>query len=279
MSNFRGASALVVLSGGQDSTTSLYWAKKYYHYVEAITFNYGQRHAVEIEAAATIAAMAKVPQEIVYLGDHLLQGASPLTDLSQRLETYSDFATMEKIIGTRTELTFVPMRNPLFLTIAANRAAVKGINSLVTGVCQADNANYHDCTFDFIESMEAMVSEALGKRMAIETPLMDMPKANSVKLALTFPGCYRALGYSHTAYDGNYPPTGKDHASVLRAHGFEEAGIPDPLVVRAYWEGLMDLPKTQNYQIPAIHEVMNNLDGGGSAAILLHSLEERLSVR
>ena len=95
-----------------------------------------------------------------------------------------------------------------------------------------------------------MAGEALGLKssgLILYTPLMDMTKAMSIRFAMDLSGCMEALAYSHTAYDGSYPPTGKDHATVLRAHGFEEAGVPDPLIVRAWSEGLIDLPGTANY--------------------------------
>jgi len=82
----------------------------------------------------------------------------------------------------------------------------------------------------------------------IVTPLMDLTKSESIYLAQTLDGCMEALAYSHTAYDGKYPPTSKDHASTLRAQGFLEAGVPDPLVVRAWKEKRMDLPETENYR-------------------------------
>lgn len=239
-------SALVVLSGGQDSTTCLFWAKQRWSRIETVTFDYGQRHARELEAARTIAAMAGVPNRVVTLGP-ILEGRSPLTDPAQQLEQYSDFQSMDRIIGDRVELTFVPMRNAVFLTIAANMAAARGLTSIVTGVCQADNANYPDCRQVFIDAIEDMIATALGHTVSIEAPLMNLSKAESIKLALTLPGCMDALAYSHTAYDGAYPPTGSDHATVLRAHGFEEAGVPDPLVVRAWRDGLMELPGTANY--------------------------------
>lgn len=246
--------ALVILSGGQDSTTCLFWAKQTFAEVHAITFDYGQKHRIELDAARRVAAMADVAShEIVYVPG-LLHGRSPLLDPSQRLETYADFDSMDKTIGDRVELTFVPMRNLLFLALAANRAICAEIRDLVTGVCQADNANYPDCRLTFVTKAQEAINSALGldrrgmgPQFAIHTPLMDLSKAESIALAETLPGCMEALAYSHTAYDGAYPPTGKDHASVLRAHGFEEAGLPDPLVVRAWREGAMSLPHTRNY--------------------------------
>ncbi len=240
--------AMVVLSGGQDSTTCLFWAKKHFDDVHAVTFDYGQRHAREIEAARKVAELARVASHEVVTVGPLLRGRSPLTDHGRELETYSDFASMDEIIGDRVELTFVPMRNAFFLTLAANIALSKDCLNLVTGVCEADNANYPDCRASFIMWQENTINEALGiERFRIHTPLIRMTKAESIKLAMELGDAYEALAYSHTAYDGQYPPMGKDHASVLRAHGFKEAGVPDPLVVRAWREGLMELPGSANY--------------------------------
>lgn len=245
--------ALVILSGGQDSTTCLFWALQKFDQVFAITFDYGQRHHREIDAAERIAEMARVcTHEIVSLGP-ILAGRSPLTNENESLETYADYESMDRVIGDRIELTFVPMRNALFLVLAANRAAAWGIGNLVTGVCQQDNANYPDCRRSFIDAQAAAINEALGltsveSKIQIWTPLMDMTKAQSVKLARTLPGAWEALAHSHTAYDGAYPPLGRDHASTLRAQGFLEAGEPDPLILRAWREGLMPLPDSPNYE-------------------------------
>lgn len=241
--------ALVVLSGGQDSTTCLFMAKQAHEEVHAITFDYNQRHRLELEAATRVAQLAGCrTHEVVTLGP-ILQGRSPLTNPAEQLEQYQNHDEMEKTIGNRVELTFVPMRNTLFLTIAMNRAVVLGADALYTGVCEADNANYPDCRSTFIHMLHRAFSESLGQEAPrIETPLMRMSKDQSIWEALKYPGAYAALGFSHTAYDGSYPPTGHDHATILRAHGFEQAGVPDPLVVRAYWEGSMELPTTSNYQ-------------------------------
>jgi 7-cyano-7-deazaguanine synthase len=240
--------AMVVLSGGQDSTTCLFWARKLFKEVHAVTFDYNQRHIIEIEAARKIAQMAGVASHQVISVGPILGGRSPLTNPNEALETYSDYAEMDKIIGNRVEKTFVPMRNALFLTIAANRAVCLDCYDLVTGVCEQDNANYPDCRASFIDSQNETVNQALGiDNFRIHTPLITMTKAASILLAKTLPGCMEALAYSHTAYDGTYPPVSKDHASVLRAQGFLEAGVPDPLVVRAWREGLMPLPETANY--------------------------------
>lgn len=249
--------AVVVLSGGQDSTTCLYWALNQtltIKEVMAITFDYGQRHQREINAAVDIAAKTAkayshfTAHEVVELGP-ILKGRSPLTNPVEKLETYPDYKTMDQVIGSRVELTFVPMRNDLFLTVAANRAMVCEASVIVTGVCQQDNANYPDCRASFIAAKQTAINEALGgDYINLVAPLIYMSKAEGIRIARHLPGCWEALAYSHTAYDGQYPPTGKDHASILRAQGFLEAGEPDPLVVRAWKEGLMPLPDTVNYK-------------------------------
>lgn len=244
--------ALVVFSGGQDSTTCLYWALQQGFDVHLVSFNYGQKHAIELQAARDIAAMAGLTHkhEFIMLGDGILAGTSPLVNKKITLEQYANHQSLPGGL----EKTFVPMRNQLFLTVAANRAYVLGCETLITGVCQEDNGGYPDCTQNFINaaSVVSNIGTFTGKDGAlgplrIVTPLMFLSKAESVRLAKTLPGCMAALAYSHTSYDGQYPPLGHDHATLLRAKGFEEAGVPDPLVVRAWKEGLMELPVTANY--------------------------------
>jgi 7-cyano-7-deazaguanine synthase len=152
------------------------------------------------------------------------------------------------------------MRNQLFLTLAANRAYVLGCNTLITGVGQEDFGGYPDCRQVFIDSF--IQTSSFGtftgtqgelETLRVLTPLMDLSKKQTIKLALNIERCYEALALTHTAYDGAYPPTGSDHATLLRAKGFEEAGIPDPLILRAHYEGLLpDLPETENYSPDAI---------------------------
>lgn len=249
--------ALVILSGGQDSTTCLFWAKQVYDEVHAITFDYGQRHKIEIDAAIKVAQMAEVDtHEIMALPAGVLKGTSPLTDPTAELEQYENADQMDEVIGDRRELTFVPMRNALFLTIAANRATVLGGADIITGVCEMDNANYDDCRKGFIEATQEYIDMALGSDHRDDVPMLDLvtplifkSKAETVRLAAQLPGCWEALAYSHTSYDGKYPPTDRNHANVLRAKGFEDSGYPDPLVIRAWREGLMPLPETPNYEM------------------------------
>lgn len=260
----KGAKAVVVLSGGQDSTTCLYWAQDMGYDVHAVTFDYGQKHVLELVAAKKVAEMADVrSHEIIRLGANILRGTSPLVNPREELQQYAD----HKSLPGGLEKTFVPMRNQLFLTLAANRAYVLGANTLVTGVCQADSGGYPDCREEFVKSFEQTSSfgtftdeQDTLPPLFVETPLMYMTKAESVELALRLPGCYRALSYSHTAYDGQYPPVGKDHATLLREKGFVEANVPDPLVLRAWKAGLMSLPDLPNYDLMHIQQYLRLLE-------------------
>lgn len=260
--------ALVVLSGGQDSTTCLAWAKQKFDEVHAVTFDYGQRHSIEITSASRIAKLLGAETfEIIKVPAGILKGTSPLVSDSN-LEEYKDAQSLPGGV----EKTFVPMRNQFFLTVAANRAFLLGCTNLVTGVCEADYGGYPDCRQTFISTLQTAMNQGtftgedwLLGNIHIHTPLMRLSKADSVKLAVEV-GAMHALAFSHTAYDGKYPPTGKDHASLLRAKGFEEAGYPDPLVVRAKLEGLMEYPETPNYSEEELALFFDHIEqsvGGG----------------
>lgn len=448
--------ALVVLSGGQDSTTCLAWAKKNYDEVHAVTIDYGQRHAIEIEAARRVAEIIGVASHEVISIPGILTGRSFLTDKDAAVEEFPDFDAMEHhnaFKENKLDSSFVPMRNALFLNIAANRAYVLGAEAIITGVTAADfaeyaefswawlggyvearakscktengpritipnsdpeflrrlstwlqrevpgikisqvpsgiefdvallanqilpymygrsadavqnpnqmtskyiagfwegcgevyggfgpllqdlsnapkmallfyhtnqrllnrilatmagkgmvfrssepslhklvlpmsdemyplfrsnlcclssfekmtearhgigalaggfNPPYPDCSPDFIFKLNQQLVEALRipdeDAPQVIAPLMFKSKAQSVLMAARLPRCMEALAYSHTSYDGKYPPTGRNHANLLRAKGFEDAGVPDPLVIRAWQEDLMELPASCNYAI------------------------------
>lgn len=226
--------ALVILSGGQDSTVALFLAVQAFDEVAAISFDYGQRHRIELECAEKIASIAGVHHERVDIRG-LLLSRSPLIDPTAALEQYDSHEAMQKIIGDRLELTFVPMRNALFFTVAANRALQHDCYRIVTGVCQDDAANYPDCGSDFIALQQQTINQSLGliDRFKIEAPLLHMSKAQTIQLATELNGCMDALAHSHTCYAGEYPPCGKCHSCVLRAEGFKQAGLSDPIFSRA----------------------------------------------
>jgi len=218
--------ALVVLSGGQDSTTCLYWALRQYDEVVAVTFDYGQRHAIEIEAAREIAAHAGIEWELVRIPP--LSGDSPLTELAREVRQYESADALPGGI----EDTFVPGRNIIFLALAANRAASLGCEIIIAGLSQEDFGGYPDCRRVFVDAMEKAVNlglEGTAAKIAIETPLINMSKKETVLLAQEV-GAMEALALSHTCYNGEQPPCGHCHACLLRLKGFEEAGVEDPLL-------------------------------------------------
>lgn len=255
--------ALIVLSGGQDSTTCAFYAKDLNHELHAVTFDYGQRHSIELEAAEKIGELVGAKShEFIVLGKGVLRSTSPLVS-SSKLEQYEDC----RHLPDKLEKTFVPMRNQMFLTIAANRAYALGCQSMFTGVCQEDFGGYPDCRQGFIDALEEACAlgtftgeDGAPARLRIMTPLMNLTKAQSVKLAIELPGCYSALAYSHTSYDGQFPPLGHDHATLLRARGFEDADVPDPLILRAASMQLMALPKTPNYRSELVERYSAMID-------------------
>ena len=220
------SNALVILSGGQDSTTCLFWAIREYGQgnVETITFDYGQRHRIELDSAKKVAEIAGVPNKLLPIDTFSALGGSALTagDIGVSKELNPD---------THLPNTFVPGRNLIFLTYAAAYAYQREINDLVTGVAQTDYSGYPDCREETIRAQEQAIRLGMEFDVTIHTPLMHLSKAETVKMAQEV-GAMEALAYSHTCYNGQQPPCGKCPACILRAKGFEEAGVPDPLVER-----------------------------------------------
>ncbi|CUA81489.1 MULTISPECIES: 7-cyano-7-deazaguanine synthase QueC [Gulbenkiania] len=219
--------ALVVLSGGQDSTTCLYWALERFggpSNVEAVTFDYGQRHRVELEAAEHIARMAGVHHTVLPIDTFAAIGGNALTDASITPET-------EGPAEGALPNTFVPGRNLIFLTFAAALAYTRGARHLVTGVAQTDYSGYPDCRENTLKALELALRLGMDSRVVLHAPLMYLTKAETVHLARSV-GAMEALAYSHTCYNGTVPPCGHCASCELRAKGFAEAGEPDPLVVR-----------------------------------------------
>lgn len=213
--------AVVLFSGGQDSTTCLYWAKREFSSVLALGFDYGQRHVVELQQARKIAEMAQVPFEILDLRG--LLGNSALTDLDRTVDG-------EHPNENTLPATFVPGRNLLFLSLAASFAYNRNISDLVTGVCQTDFSGYPDCRRVFIESLETTLSLAMAPRdFRIHTPLMYLDKADTFKLAADLGILEIILEHTHTDYFGDRSQRNEwgygkldNEASRLRARGWEE---------------------------------------------------------
>jgi 7-cyano-7-deazaguanine synthase len=130
------------------------------------------------------------------------------------------------------------MRNALFLTIAANRAVRLGAKYVYIGVSQEDYGGYPDCRGPFISRIEDAINLALEDvaEVHIFAPLLYKTKKETVELAASLPGCLEMMAYTHTCYNGDYPPCGHCHACLLRDKGFTEAGIEDPLITRFHRE-------------------------------------------
>lgn len=222
-------SSLVLLSGGQDSTICLYWALKHRSPVTCLVFDYNQRHNVEIHSALKIAQMAGVGIKV--LQTNLFQdiGGSALLNKNE------DISAKHK--NTELPSSFVPGRNIFLLTVAGMVAYKKGIEDIVTGVCQTDYSGYPDCKHTTIQALEYTLELGMDHTFVIHTPLMWMTKAESIILAKSLHGCMEALAYSHTCYEGEIPPCGKCPSCLLRMAGFKEAGVPDPLIERLKKEG------------------------------------------
>ena len=197
--------ALVLFSGGQDSTTCLALALSRYDRVETIAFDYGQRHAVELQARLRVLAeiKAQFPQWAPRLGeDHLLD----LAVLGQVSETSLTRDTAFAMEQTGLPNTFVPGRNLLFLTLAAALAYRRGLEVIVTGVCETDYSGYPDCRDDSMKAMQLALSLGMDKRFLIETPLMWIDKAETWQLAHRLGGqplVDLIVEHTHTCYLGD----------------------------------------------------------------------------
>ena len=228
--------ALVLFSGGQDSTTCLAHALSHYAHVETLGFDYGQRHSVELQARQTVLQRLRwqFPHWAARLGpDHVLNvdvigqiGGSSLTE---------DVAIAMQQDGLPN--TFVPGRNLLFMTLAGALAYRRGLQVLVTGVSEADFSGYPDCRDDTMKAMQLALNLGLERRLRISTPLMWRDKAAVWQLAFDLGG--QALidlivQDSHTCYQGTRTPQawgagcGQCPACQLRASGWERWHQPLP---------------------------------------------------
>lgn len=166
--------AVVVFSGGQDSTTCLFWALKNFKEVEVVTFDYGQRHALEIECAKQIAQELNVR--------HHMLNMSLLNQLAPNALTRDDIEIQEGVAGELPS-TFVPGRNLVFLSFAGILASQIGAKHIVTGVCETDFSGYPDCRDAFVKSLNVTLNLSMDTSFVIHTPLMWINKAETWALA------------------------------------------------------------------------------------------------
>ncbi|WP_151635429.1 7-cyano-7-deazaguanine synthase QueC [Noviherbaspirillum aerium] len=223
--------ALVLFSGGQDSTTCLAWALSRYARVETIGFDYGQRHAVELQVRPTLLQKTRE----LSAGWNARLGEDHMIDLSL-ISAISDTALTSDVAIAMQDNglpnTFVPGRNLLFLTVAATVAYRRGLDVLVGGMCETDFSGYPDCRDDTIKALQVALNLGMATRLKLETPLMWIDKAATWRLAHDLGGqplvdliradthtCY--LGERGALHDWGYG-CGSCPACELRARGYRE---------------------------------------------------------
>ena len=224
-----GTPAVLLLSGGLDSTTLLALATKEGYTVNALTFRYGQRHEAEIERAKAVATRYGVSRHVIADIDLRPFGGSALTS---DIAVPKDRGAVER--GHGIPVTYVPARNTIFLSFALAWAEVLGANDIFIGVNAVDYSGYPDCRPQFIRAFESLANLATkagvegATRIAVRTPLIDMSKRDIVALGLS-------LGVDFAMTTSCYDPApdgaacGRCDACQLRLKGFAGAGVPDPV--------------------------------------------------
>jgi len=214
------APAAILLSGGMDSATLLWWLKeRQQNPIHAISIDYGQRHRVELKSAAHLAALAGVAEYKRLDLDLTTIGGSPLTDASLDVPEAQD---------KRQIATVVPFRNMLFITLAAAYAETRDIHDLYIAPVKDDYAAYRDCRRPFYDSLEQSLSlgATIDRPFRIHTPFVDRRKAEILPLGLQLGVPYKL---THTCYEGRRPACGRCDACVERIAAFRTNGATDPL--------------------------------------------------
>lgn len=237
--------AVILLSGGLDSVTALAVAQRDGYECHALSFDYGQRHAVELTAAAEIAAAMSVASHRTATIDLRAFGGSALTDDALDVPKDRDESQMSNSNsgdeGGGIPVTYVPARNTIFLSYALALAEVIGSTDLFIGVNAVDYSGYPDCRPEFIAAFQHManlatkagVTNDADHHLTIHTPLIDLPKPAIIELG-------QSLGVDYALTHSCYDPLGPDHvkpcghcdACLLRLRAFEQLGLPDPAMVR-----------------------------------------------
>lgn len=229
--------AVVLLSGGMDSAVTLAWMRREGFACTALSFDYGQRHRIELERASRLAAALGADEHVLQRIDLRAFGGSALT---------SDVAVPKDRAGLdgtgSIPITYVPARNTVFLSFALALAEVRGAAAIAIGANAVDYSGYPDCRPEFISAFERLANLATragveasargGRAIAIAAPLLEMPKSRIVTLGLEL-GIDFAMTTSCYDPDASGRPCGRCDACVLRARGFAEADVADPLRVQA----------------------------------------------
>ena len=215
------SSALIVFSGGQDSTTCLGWAKNKFDSVETITFDYGQKHKIEIAQAKKIADILNVKNTILNIN-----AFTQLNDSALLEDSNLDISSSHK---TKTHLpaSFVPNRNAIFFTLAHAFAQKQGIENIIIGVNQTDYSGYPDCREDFVLSLEKTLNLGSESNIKFHYPLIHLTKAETFQLAKDEGVLDLVVNESHTCYNGDHTTKfdwgygcGECPACILRKDGW-----------------------------------------------------------
>lgn len=213
--------AVILLSGGLDSTTCMSVAHQEGFELYPISFNYGQRHQRELESAKAVAAYYQVKEHRIFEIDNV--GGSALTDHSISVPEYQEEAGIP--------VTYVPARNILFLSYALGYAEVLKADAIFIGVSSIDYSGYPDCRPEFIEAFQQVVKVGTkagveGKAITIRTPLIHLTKAATIQLAVANGA---PLQLTTSCYKGGAMACGVCDSCTLRLKGFKEAGLVDPI--------------------------------------------------
>jgi len=219
----------VLLSGGLDSYTAAAIAKAQRFSLFALTIHYGQRHAREVESARAVARALGIERHLELDIDLRAIGGSSLT-------SNADVPRNRAIAASEIPSTYVPARNTIFLSLALGWGEVLGAHDIVVGVNALDYSGYPDCRPEFIAAFERVANlgtraGAEGARFRVHTPLIALGKAEIIRRGLALGLDY---GLTHSCYDPSPggAPCGSCDSCVLRAKGFRDAGVPDPLLLR-----------------------------------------------
>ncbi|MEH0972222.1 7-cyano-7-deazaguanine synthase QueC [Micromonospora sp. CPCC 205546] len=220
--------AVVLLSGGLDSATALAVAVEEGFEANALSFRYGQRHTVELKAATRVAKALGATRHVVADIDLRIFGGSALTDDGLAVPHHKS----AEEIGSEIPITYVPARNTIFLSFALAWAETLGASDVFIGVSALDYSGYPDCRPEYIQAYERMANLATkagvegSQRMKIHTPLIDLTKADTIRLGLSLDVDY---SLTHSCYDPlNGRPCGTCDSCLLRTRGFAELGMSDP---------------------------------------------------
>jgi 7-cyano-7-deazaguanine synthase len=225
---------VVLFSGGIDSTTALFWAKKQYDKVQALTFDYGQRHKIEIKLSKHLIKKTEVPQTVLTI-DLTQIGGSSLTDKNIPVSDYDP----NKKDAENPPSSYVPFRNGIFLSLAAAWGEANEIYEIICGFNVIDSPDYPDTRKEFVESMEKCINTGTSasrtdQKFQIKAPFIQKKKSEIIQLGLSLGADY---SYSISCYKGEEIPCFKCSACRMRQKAWEEAGAKDHLIKRLEKEG------------------------------------------